>query len=90
MKMKLIYLAMIPMILMASCAAPEEENPFFSEFNTPFGVPPFEEITNAHFVPAIEEGMMLREAEIDAIVNTPEAPTFENTILALEYSGRML
>jgi peptidyl-dipeptidase Dcp len=90
MKMKLIYLAMIPMILMASCAAPEEENPFFSEFNTPFGVPPFEEITNAHFVPAIEEGIMLREAEIDAIVNSPEAPTFENTILALEYSGRML
>ncbi len=90
MKKKLIYLAMIPMILMASCAAPEEDNPFFSEFNTPFGVPPFAEITNAHFAPAIEEGIMLREAEIDAIVNSPEAPTFENTILALEYSGSML
>lgn len=90
MKKKLIYLAMIPMILMASCAAPEVDNPFFSEFNTPFGVPPFDEITNAHFVPAIEEGMMLQEAEIDAIVHTPEAPTFENTILALEYSGGML
>jgi peptidyl-dipeptidase Dcp len=90
MKMKLIYLAMIPMIFMASCAAPEEENPFFSDFNTPFGVPPFDEITNAHFVPAIEEGMMQHQAEIDAIVDNPEAPTFENTILALEYSGGML
>jgi peptidyl-dipeptidase Dcp len=90
MKRNLIYLLMIPMILMASCAVPQEENPFFSDFNTPFGVPPFDKITNAHFTPAIEEGILLQEQEIQAIVNTPEPPTFENTILALEYSGGML
>ena len=81
---------MIPLIFMASCAVPQEENPFFSDFNTPFGVPPFDEISNAHFAPAIEEGILQQEREIQAIVNTPGRPTFENTILALEYSGGML
>ncbi len=81
---------MIPLLFLASCAAPQEENPFFTEYDTPFGVPPFGEISNAHFAPAIEEGMKRHEAEIQAILDTPEAPGFENTILALEYSGRML
>lgn len=65
-------------------------NPFFSEYSTPFNVPPFEQISNEHFMPAFEEGMKLHEAEIEAIANNTEAPDFENTVLAFDQSGRFL
>lgn len=81
---------MIPAMILASCAGPEEENPFFAEWDTPFGVPPFEQIDVAHFAPAMEEGMKRQEAEVAAIIQSPEAPTFENTIESLEYSGALL
>ena len=55
-------------------------NPFEREWDTPFGVPPFNEIKNDHFMPAFQKGMEENLAEIDAIVNNPEAPTFENTL----------
>jgi peptidyl-dipeptidase Dcp len=67
-----------------------DENPFFSEYDTPFGVPPFEKIQEEHYMPAFEEGIRQGEAEIRAIVDNPEAPTFENTIEALERSGELL
>ena len=66
------------------------DNPFFTEFSTPNGVPPFDKIKAEHFLPAFEEGMNQHNLEIDSIVNNPEAPTFENTIVALDESGRML
>ena len=66
------------------------ENPFFREWNTPHGVPPFDEIREEHFVPAVKEGIRLREAEIEAIVANSEEPDFDNTILALDKSGWML
>lgn len=66
------------------------ENPFFREFNTPFQVPPFGEIKEEHYLPAFKEGMKQQQQEIEAIVNNPEAPTFENTIEALENSGALL
>jgi peptidyl-dipeptidase Dcp len=65
-------------------------NPFFEEWTTPFGIPPFDRIRNEHFVPAFEEGMKRHLAQIDAIVNDPAAPTFANTIEALEASGALL
>ena len=68
-------------------AAELEGNPFFDEWNTPFGVPPFAEIEDEHFMPAFKKGIMEMRAEYDAIVNNPEAPTFENTILAMEIAG---
>lgn len=68
----------------------DNENPFFSEFNTPNGVPPFDKIKAEHYLPAFEEAMKQHIAEIDAIVKNEEAPTFENTIVALDESGRML
>jgi peptidyl-dipeptidase Dcp len=77
-------------IILASCAGPQQDNPFFSEYNTPFGVPPFNLIENDHFLPAFEEGISQQEAEIDAIVSNPEPPTFENTVAALDYSGMLL
>src|SRR3989339_44532 len=64
-------------------------NPFFKEWKTPFGTPPFNEIKNEHFMPAYEEGMKLQVAEVEAIVNNNEKPTFENTIAAFEKSGKL-
>jgi peptidyl-dipeptidase Dcp len=66
------------------------ENPFFKEWTTPYGVPPFEEIKVEHFLPALKEGITRREAEVEAIVANTAEPTFENTILALDKSGELL
>ena len=65
-------------------------NPFMEEWDTPYGVPPFSDIENAHYMPAIKKGILELRAEIDAIVNNDEAPTFENTIVALELAGELL
>ncbi|MDR1089609.1 MAG: peptidase M3, partial [Prevotella sp.] len=67
-----------------------EENPFFSGFNTPDGVPPFDKILAEHYLPAFEEGMRRHSAEIDSITGNTEAPAFENTVVALDHAGRML
>ena len=66
------------------------DNPFFSPWNTPYEIPDFSKIKTEHYMPAFEEGMRQQKAEIDSIVNNPEAPTFENTVLAYEYSGQLL
>jgi peptidyl-dipeptidase Dcp len=65
-------------------------NPFFEAYQTPFEVPPFDKIENKHFAPALREGIKKQQEEIDAIVNNPEVPSFQNTIEALEYSGDLL
>ncbi|MFI3239993.1 MAG: M3 family metallopeptidase [Bacteroidales bacterium] len=66
------------------------ENIFLQEFNTPYNTAPFEQITNADYEPAIEAGIEQQSAEINAIVNQRSTPTFENTIIALENSGKIL
>lgn len=68
----------------------DADNPLFSEFNTPNGVPPFDKIKAEHYMPAFEEAMKRQVMEIDSIINNGETPTFENTIVALDESGRML
>ena len=65
-------------------------NPLVEEWNTPYQTPPFSEIEYAHYEPAIDYAIELNRAEIEAIVNNPEAPTFENTIVAMEQSGQLL
>jgi peptidyl-dipeptidase Dcp len=65
-------------------------NPFFGDFETPFGVPPFDQIKEDHYMPAFQEGMKMQMEEIESIVNNTETPTFENTIEALETSGTLL
>lgn len=87
---KLILLLMATLFTLGSCIQQTEENPFLSDYTTPYGVPPFDLITNDHFKPAIEEGMRQQEKEIQAILDNSETPTFENTILAMEYSGQTL
>lgn len=68
----------------------EETNPFFIEWNAPFGVPPFAAIQNKHYAPAFERGMKEQLAEVDGIAQNSEAPTFENTIEAFEKTGELL
>ena len=65
-------------------------NPLVEEWDTPYQTPPFSEIEYAHYEPAIDYAIELNRAEIEAIVNNPEAPTFENTIVAMEQSGQLL
>lgn len=65
-------------------------NPFFAEYATPFGVPPFEQIKVEHYKPAFLKGMEQQVAEVAAIVDNPDEATFENTIAALDRSGELL
>lgn len=65
-------------------------NPFFSEYATPFQVPPFDQIKLRDYMPAIDKGIAEQAAEIKAITDNPYAPDFENTILALDQSGELL
>lgn len=68
----------------------QAQNPFFSEYKTPHGTPPFDLIKNEHYEPAFEKGMKEQNVEIDQIINNPEIPTFANTIEAYEKSGELL
>ena len=65
-------------------------NPLLQKFNTKYTTAPFSKIKNEHFEPAFKEAIKMAKAEIDAIVNNPNVPTFENTIEALEFSGETL
>ncbi|MCC8143618.1 MAG: M3 family metallopeptidase [Tannerellaceae bacterium] len=65
-------------------------NPLLEKFNTPFHTPPFDKIKTIHYEPAFVESIKIQEAEVQAIASNPEAPTFENTIVALERSGELL
>lgn len=90
--MKRLPLLLLASIVMFGCKPKEEKssNPFFSEYNTPFNVPAFDKIDTSHYVPAFIKGIEEQQAEIDAIVNNPEAPTFDNTVYALDKSGKLL
>ena len=66
------------------------ENPFFETWTTPFGLPPFDRIRPEHFPPAFDRAMAIHRAEIAAVTGSAVAPTFANTIEALERSGRLL
>ena len=76
--------------MMYSCATKTESNPFFTEFQTPNGVPPFDKIQLEHYEPAYLKGMEEQNANIQAIIDNAEAPTFENVIVAYDNSAPML
>lgn len=67
-----------------------EGNPFRQEWTSEYGVPPFNQITDAHYLPATKKALLELREEIAAIVNNPDAPSFDNTIVALDQSGRSL
>ena len=77
-------------IILAMTACQKRTNPFFAEWDTPYGIPPYEKILPEDYIPAIKAGIEEQTAEIEAITANPDAPTFENTIAALELSGRLL
>lgn len=95
-KSKLILLAMSLALVACEQAETEttndemRENPLLSEWNTPFGVPPFDQIEDGDYLPAFEAAFAEHNAEVDAIIANSDAPTFENTIVALEQSGSLL
>jgi peptidyl-dipeptidase Dcp len=66
------------------------DNPFFQEWKTPFGVPPFDQIRTEHFLPAIQEGIAQHDREVQAIAKNAAAPTFANTLEGLDHAGRLL
>jgi len=90
---KTILIMAAIVVLFAACKnkkSKNSDNPFLSEYTTPFQVPPFDKIDTSHYMPAFLEGMKQQNAEIDSIINNPAEPTFENTILAYDKSGKLL
>lgn len=98
MRSECLALCLVVVLVLGACSSGELENssarlsdnPLLNEWSTPFEAPPFEEIRERHYRPAFEKGMQEQLAEIAAIVESAEAPTFENTVEALERTGRML
>jgi len=90
---RLLIITILAVVIVPSCkndSGADKNNPFFSEFDTPFNVPPFEKIMARHYMPAFEKGMTEGRKEIEKIVGNKEEPTFVNTIEALDRSGEML
>jgi peptidyl-dipeptidase Dcp len=67
-----------------------DKNPLLADFTNPHGAPPFDQIKEEHFLPAVKIAIEEARANIDAIKNNPENPTFENTIEAMEMAGEKL
>ena len=65
-------------------------NPFFAEWETPYGIPDFEAVKEKHYIPAVEAGIAQQQAEIEAIIANTEEPTFANVVEAYEKSGAIL
>ncbi len=86
--MKKVLLFFMTAIILTGCG--KEKNPFFEAYENKYGAPPFESIKNEHYMPAFKEGIKQHQAEIDAVANNTEEPSFANTIEALEYSGDLL
>ena len=81
-------IAGLALALITSCS--NMENPLLTESTAPFGAPQFDKIRTEHYLPAFEAAIAEAKAEVDAIVANPDEPTFENTIEAMEYSGKTL
>ena len=77
-------MAAVGAVALSGCGLADRENPFMKPFDTPYGIPPFEEIQISDYEPAFDAGIKEAQASIDSIVSNPEAPTFENTILPLD------
>jgi len=77
-------------IAMCGCGGTKSDNPLFNEFTAPFGIAPFAEITIENYREGLLKGMEEQKAEIEAIATNSAAPTFENTIVALDQSGELL
>ena len=86
--MKKTLLTLMIGLLLMGCA--KTDNPFFETYKNKYGAPPFDKIKNEHYMPAFKAGIKEQSAEVDAIAASKDAPTFENTIAALDFSGVLL
>ena len=89
-KKKLIYLFLIIFLPLGCQNSGDQMNPFLIDYDTPYQIPPFEKIEVSHYEPAFEEGMRQHLLEIEAIANNKKDATFENTIVELERTGKLL
>lgn len=89
---RIFYILTISTAFIVSCDDTRQvtDNPLLNVYDTPNGVPPFDQIKSEHFKPAYEEALGQHRAEVDSIAAITDAPTFENTILALEDAGQLL
>jgi len=91
MKRHLFVLSVCAALVLSACGIREPaDNPFFSEWTTPFGVAPFDRIQEEHFLPAFERAIAEERAEVEAVAQNPESPTFENTLVALDATGELM
>ena len=91
MKHKITIAVAAAVMLLAGCKNKiDMSNPFFSDWGTPYEIPDFGRIKTEHYMPAFHEGIKRQKDEIKSIVNNSEPATFENTVLAYEYSGQLL
>lgn len=88
--MKYLLYAACAVALAGACTSNTHKNPFLTAYTTPYEIPPFDSIAYSDYLPALEAGIEQKKAQIDSIVNNPEAPTFDNTIMPLERSGEIL
>lgn len=90
MTMRKILMAAATCLMLASCGQKNVENPFFEEFDTPYGAPDFNKIKVTDYEPAFMKGIQQQEEELQAICDNKEKPTFENTVVAMDNSGEIL
>ena len=83
-------IAALATIALAMVSCNNRVNPFLEDWNTPYGIPPYDQIQVSDYIPAIKAGIEEQNANIEAITNNPDAPTFDNTIAALELSSPIL
>ena len=82
--------AFLILFVMNNSVAENNKNPLLKPFNTPHQTPPFEEIKNEHFIPAFKAAIAEARAEVQQVIENPEKPTFENTVVAMDKSGGKL
>ena len=87
--MKRFFAIALAIFAMTACTN-NRTNPFFAEWDTPFGIPPFSQIADADYLPALREGIQQHNAEIQAIIDNPDAPSFDNVIAVFDQSGTLL
>ena len=85
--MRKLFISVVAAMAVISCTS---KNPLLTEWDTPYGIPPFEQIKPSDYIPAVKEGIKQHKAELEAIINNPEAPDFKNTIEAAALSGQLL
>ncbi len=90
MKKSILAVCSSAFLIFAGCGKSEVQNILLDDWDTPFGTVPFEKIKTSDYEPAVKEAIKIHNREIDTIVNNSEKPTFENTVAALDYSGRLL